>query len=91
VTGYKGIVKALLRLWEAGEASQLTEGAEQFPPSGESLMDVALVTHVKDQPVLAGVVDPMEGYRQLHRSQIGSQMSTGAGNGIYQKLAQLTA
>ncbi len=83
VAGHEGVVAALLRLWETGQTSQLPEGTEQLPPSGKELVDVALVSHIEHQTVPGRVVDPVEGYRQLHGSQIGRQMPPGAGHALH--------
>ncbi len=83
MAGHEGVVAALLRLWETGQASQLPEGTEQLPPSGKELVDVALVSHIEHQTVPGRVVDPVEGYRQLHGSQIGRQMPPGAGHALH--------
>ena len=54
-------------------------------------MGIALMPHVKDQAVTARIVDPMQRDRQLHRAQIGRQMSPGSGNGFDQESADLIA
>ena len=54
-------------------------------------MDIALVSHVKDQTVPAGVVETVDRHCQLHRPQVGRQMSAGAGHALHQKLTQLAA
>ncbi len=45
-------------------------------------MGVALVAHVKNQPVPAGIKHTMNGNDQLHRPQAGGQMAAGAGDHI---------
>ena len=85
----KGVMHALIGLWEAGQASELAEGGKQFLPSGEGLVDIALVAHVEHQPVFFRVEHPVDGHRQLHRAQVGGQMPPGLGYVLHQKLPQL--
>ena len=54
-------------------------------------MDVALMAYVEHQPVLRCVEDPVDGHRQLHRSQVGGQMAAGFGHMLHQELPQLPA
>ena len=51
VAGDKGVVDALRRLGESGDAAVLPQGGHGLPPAGEHLVGVALMAHVKDQPV----------------------------------------
>ena len=67
------------------------ESVKQRLPAGEGLVDVALVPHVEHQPVLRCVEDPVDGHRQLHRSQVGGQMAAGFGHMLHQELPQLPA
>ena len=89
VSGDEGVVDALLRLRKAGEPSQLTQGAKELPAAGEGFVDVALVAHIKHQPVGSGVKHPVDGHRQLHRPQVRSQMPPGLGDAFDKKLPQL--
>ena len=91
VAGHEGVVDTLAGLWKAREALQLPQGAEQLPAAGEGPVNIALMSHVEHQPVPAGVVDPVEGHRQLHRPQIGGQVPAGAGHALHQEAAQLAA
>ena len=59
--------------------------------AGEHFMDVGLVAHVKEDPVLIGVVYPVKGYGELHRAKIGGKMSAGAGDFIHKEAADLLA
>ena len=88
---HKGVVDALLRLGEARQPPQLPQGAEQLPPAGEGLVDVALVPHVEHQSVTPRIVNPVEGHGQLDGSQIRGQMPPRAGDALHQKLPQLRA
>ena len=56
-------------LGKRARPSNWRRGGEELPPPGEGLVDIALVAHVEHQPVPGGVVDPVDGHRQLHRPQ----------------------
>lgn len=88
---HKGVVDALIGLGEAGEPLELPQGGKQLPTAGQRLVDVALVPYVEYQPVCGRIKNAVDGYRQLHRSQIRGQMSAGAGYLLHQKLPQLAA
>ena len=74
VPGDKGVVDALIGLGKAGDAPVLPQTGHLLPAAGEHLVEVALMAHVKHQPVPAGVEHPVNGHRQLHRPQVGGQM-----------------
>ena len=54
-------------------------------------MHIALVAHVEHQPVPAGIEYPVDGHRQLHRTQIGGQMAAGFGNILHKEAPDLPA
>ena len=87
----EGVVNALPGLGEAGEAIQLAEGGKKLLPPGESLMDIALVAHVKDQAVPLRIEAAVDGHGELHRPQVGGQVPTGSGDIVQQELPQLLA
>ncbi len=64
MSGDEGIVDALHRLGEAGDAAELPDGGHLLPPACEHLVWVALMAHVKDQAVLPGVKHPVDGHRK---------------------------
>ena len=88
VSGHKGVVDALAGLGKAGDAAELPQMGHLLPPSGEDLMHIALVAHIKDQPVPGGVEHPVDGHGQLHRAKVGGQMPAGAGDIVDQLLPQ---
>ena len=53
-------------------------GRHLLPASGEHLVQIALVSHVKDQPIQAGIKHPMDSHGELYRAQVGCQMSSGS-------------
>ena len=67
MTRHKGVVLALIGLGKARQSAKLPQRAEQLPPPGQRLVDIALVSHVEHQPVTGGVEHPMNGHGQLHR------------------------
>ena len=91
VAGDEGVVDALLGLGEAGEAAEGAQRAHGPSPPSEDLVDVALVAHVEDQPVPAGVEDPVEGHGELHHAQVGGQVAAGPGHHIHHTGAQAGA
>ena len=52
MTYAKGIVLAFATLREAGKTSILTQGLESFTSTGDNLVDVGLMTYVKDYLIL---------------------------------------
>ena len=52
-------------------------------------MGIALVPHIKNQPVRFKVKDPVEGYGQFYGTQIGGQVSAASGNILNQFFPQL--
>jgi hypothetical protein len=66
-------------LGKARDAAVLTQRAKIFSSSREDLVGVALMPHVKNQPIPPGIIDPMQGDCQLHDAQIGRQMAAGFG------------
>ena len=85
MAGYKGVVDALAGFGKAGQAVHLAQRGELLPPSGEDLMDVALMAHIKYQPVPGRVEHPVDRHRQLHNAQVGRQMAAGLRNLLNEK------
>lgn len=74
MAGHKGVMDALPRVREAGDAPQLPKPAELLPPPGEDLVGVALVAHVKDELVLRGAECPVQGHSEFDGAKVGGQM-----------------
>ena len=91
VPGKKGIVDALIGLGKAAEAAKLPQCGKQFPPSGQRLVDVALVAHVEQKPVTGRVKHPVNSHRQLHHAQVGGQVPAGFRHLLHQKLPHFGA
>ena len=54
-------------------------------------MHIGLMSHVKEQAVLARVEDALNGDRQLHHAEVRGEMSARPGDIHHQKLPQLIA
>ena len=78
VPGNECVVYALIWLRESGNAAVLPQGRHLLPASGEHLVQITLVSHIKDQSVPAGIKHPMDGHGELHCAQVGCQMSSGS-------------
>ena len=66
VAGNEGVVFALLRLGEAGQAAHLAQGGHPVGAAGQYFMAVALVSHVEHQAIFGRVVHPVDGHGQLY-------------------------
>ena len=71
------VMDALRRLGKAGQPAKGAQGFHRLPASGQHLVDIALVPHIEEDAVPAGVKDPVDGHRDLHRTQVGPQMPSG--------------
>ena len=71
------VVDALRRLGKTGQTAKGTQGLHGLPAAGQHLMDVALVSHIEQDAVPAGVKDPVDGHCDLHCTQVGAQVSSG--------------
>ena len=91
VSGDECVMDALRWLGEAGDPAELPDGGHLLPPACEHLVWVALMAHVKDQPVPAGVEHPVDGHGELHYPQVGGQMPSGPGYVPDQLLPELAA
>ena len=69
------VAGALRGTQKAADAVQLPEGAEAALAPGEHLVHIALVSHIEDEVIPWDGKHPVDGHGQLHRSQIGGQMS----------------
>ena len=47
-------------------------------------MGIALVSHIKDQPVTGKIKHPVKGHCDLYRAQVGGQMTAGFGDRVDQ-------
>ena len=87
----KGVVRALVRLREAGEPSVLAQREKALPAPCDYLVRIALVADVEDDAVARGVVDPVQRDGELYRAEIRREMAAGARNIVYKKCPYLRA
>ena len=69
----------------------LAQRGKGISPAGDDLMGIALMTHVKYDPVVSGIVHPVQGNRQLNGAQVGGKMAPGTGDIIYNEGTQFFA
>jgi hypothetical protein len=89
VTGTEGIVFALFSFAKAGEATQLTEGRESVPPSGQNLVGVALVGNVPNNIVRGHVEDVVQGNRELGNPKGWTEVASRLGDVFYDLPSEL--
>ena len=88
---HESIGIALVGLGETGHSAELPKMLKIRLASGQHLMDIRLVTHIKNQAVFHCIKNGLDGDRKLHRTQIGSQVAAGFGYAGDQKLADFRA
>ena len=67
----------------------LAEAVELGVSAGEQLVDVGLVARVPEDGVPGTVEHPVEGQRQLHGPEVGTQVAAGATNRLHDPFADL--
>ena len=85
------VVLALFPPGEGVQAIFLANGVNALPSSGQDLVGIGLVAHVPHQPIEGGVVDIVQGDRQLDGAKAGGEVAAGAAHRAQQILAQLVA
>ena len=73
------IIQAFFPFREPADPSLLTERMEPVFPACDDLVGVGLMTNIPDQFVIGGIENPVNGQRQFHGPQRGSQMATTLG------------
>ena len=91
MAGNKGVRPVLLGLREAGQSAELPQRHHLPAPASQDLVGIALVSHVKDQPVHIQVKHPVDGHCQFHYPETGGQMTTGVGNAFNDCFSQTVA
>ena len=89
MAGNERVMDALTRLRKAGDPALLAERGELLHAAGQNFMDVALVSHVEDQPVPAGIKDPVKCDSRLYNAEIGGQMAARPADVLHKELADL--
>ena len=86
MTGNESIGFAFRRLRKTGDSAELPQMLKIRLATGQQLMDIRLVTNIKNQTVFHCIENGLNGDGKLHRAQIGSKMparSGHAGNQIF--------
>ena len=91
VTGHKGIRHTLRRLGESGNPPELPQTVKTRLASRQQLMNIRLMTHIKNQAVLFRIINRFNGYRQLNHAQVASQMAPGLRYMVDEKFPDLPA
>ena len=91
MTGNECIGITFHRLRETGHTAKLTQMVKIRLASGQDLMDIRLVTHIKYQAVFTCIKHGLDGNGQFHHTQIGCQVAAGFGNPIDKKFPDLAA
>jgi GMP synthase-like glutamine amidotransferase len=89
--GAKGVEFALATLRKTAQSAKLAQGRHAVAPPGKDFVRVGLVAHIPHDAVMRGVVNVVQGHRELDRSQVGTEVTTGSGDAIEQKTAQLVS
>ena len=87
--GNKGVVVLFVGLGKAGKATVLAQGGKCLSPAGYDFMGIALMSYVKNNSVIGGIVHTVQSHSQLHRPQIGRKMTAGMGYAFDNERTQL--
>ena len=77
---HEGVRIALRRLGKTGQAAVLPQMRKIRLASGQQLMHIRLMPHIKNQAVYLGIKNGFDGHAQLHHAQVSGQMSAGSGD-----------
>ena len=91
MTGNKSVRIGLMGFGEAGHSAKLTQTLKIRLASGQKLMDISLMTHIKNQTVFHRVINGLKGDGELHCSKVGSEVSAGFGDAGNKKFPDLPA
>ena len=87
----KGIGITFRRLRKTSHSAELAKLLKIRLAAGQQLMDIRLMTHIKNQAVFMGIIYGLQGHGKLHNAQIGGQMATGFADTADQKFTDLGA
>ena len=85
------IVIALRTLGKAGKATGFSEIYELFPSARYKLVNIGLMTDVKDNMIIRRIKDCMNSKCQLHNTEVRCQVTTILLCSIYKKLPDFLA
>ena len=83
VPGDKSVVVFFIGLGKAGKPAVLAQGGKCIFPAGDNFMGIALMSYVKNDSVIDGIIHTVQSNRQLHRTQIGRKMAACTGYVFY--------
>lgn len=85
---YKSVADAFRRFGKPGDPAKGAQRFHRVVASGQNLVRIALMSHIKDQPVPPGIEYPVNGHDEFHRPQTGGKVSAGTGDRIDQPRPQ---
>ena len=91
VSGAESVVRTLAHGFKAGESPGLSQGVKAVHAAAEDLMDVGLVSDVKDQAVAREIKDAVGGDGHFDNAEVGGEMSAARGHLFDQKSPDLPA
>ena len=75
MTCAKAIVLALASLFKSADAAALTKSIKRITSSRQDLMNVALMSYVKNYMILRGRKYTVQSNAQLHNAEVRRQMT----------------
>lgn len=85
---YKSVADAFRPVWETRRSRQRCAAFIASLRPVRILCAIALMSHIKDQPVPPGIEYPVNGHDEFHRPQTGGKVSAGTGDRIDQPRPQ---
>ena len=91
MSGHARVSNTFFRLHKTAQTAVLPQRVKAVAPTGQDLVDIALMTYIVDDAVARGVELALECNSQLYNAQIGRQMTAGLRHRVHNELAQLRA
>ena len=91
MTALIAVVGAFAAALEAGNPIGAAQRIKRRRPTGQELVGVALMPHIKDDLILRAVKGSVQRHRQFHQSQIRGKVPAGVRHIFYNKFTQLPA
>jgi len=89
--GAEGVVLTFVASGKPAEPAELAQAAHALAPACQDLVRVGLMAHVPDQTVIRRAEHVVQGHRELHRAQVGTQVPTGLRDAVQQVGTQLVS
>lgn len=87
--GAEAVMLTLAAQCKTRDAPTLAQRVKPIAAAGQQLVDIALVTDVKDDVIVRSGENPVQGKGQLHHAKVGGQMAAVGGHFLDQIGAQL--